>query len=104
MPGWIRATRYQSTTCPKRPPPRASWASCSRPSGRPVGRRVAELPVPGGREDGVGVLRLAATAVVAAQRHEEIAAFAVDVVAQYHAAEAQVGLHVEQLANIAVAD
>ena len=44
----------------------------------------------------VRVLGPAAAAVVAAERHEQVAALAVEVVAQDHAAEAQVGLQVEQ--------
>ena len=108
------------TTCPSRLPQgqarlRAVSGVSSAPPGSLVrglrrvraalgGRRVAALPVPGGGKHRIRVRRLAAAAVVAAQRHEQVAALAVDVVAQDHAAEAQVGLHVEQLAGIAVAD
>src|SRR5260370_477819 len=44
----------------------------------------------------IGVLRPATAAVVAAQGQEQVALFDVQVVAQDHAAEAQVALHVEQ--------
>ena len=57
-----------------------------------------------GAEHQVRILGPAAAAVVAAQRQEQVAALAVEVVAQDDAAEAQVGLHVEQRAAIAVAD
>jgi hypothetical protein len=63
-----------------------------------------EFPGPRAPEHGIGVRRLAAAAVVAAQRHEQVAALALQVVAQDHAAKAQVGLHVKQLARVAVAD
>ena len=55
-------------------------------------------------ENGIGILRFAARAVVAAQGHEHVAAFAVQVVAQDDAAKAQVGLHVKEFAGVAVAD
>ena len=51
-----------------------------------------------------GYSAAAAAAVVAAERQEQVAALEVEVVAQDHAAEAQVGLHVEQPARVAVAD
>ena len=114
------AARSRRTTCPSRRRPRARSASCSKRAAAAsaaglAGRRVGSGGAPAAarrsnsqlrrcREHRVRVLRLAAAAVVAAQRHEQVAALAVDVVAQDHAAEAQVGLHVEQLAGIAVAD
>jgi 4-hydroxy-3-polyprenylbenzoate decarboxylase len=52
----------------------------------------------------VGIFGPAAAAVVAAQRHEEVALLHVQVVAQDHAAEAQIGLHVEQAGDVAIAD
>ena len=47
------------------------------------------------REHRVRIRRAAAAAVVAAERHEEVAVFAIEVVAQDLATEAQVGAHVE---------
>lgn len=55
-------------------------------------------------ENGIGILWFAARAVVAAQGHEHVAAFAIQVVAQDDAAKAQVGLHVKEFAGVAVAD
>ena len=57
----------------------------------------AELPGPRAPNTAFGY-GPAAAAVVAAERQVQVAALAVEVVAQDHAAEAQVGLHVEQAA------
>src|SRR5687767_3839742 len=101
MPGSMHAAISVWMTCPSRLPRRASWASCNK--------RLSEterslLPVPGGSKDRIRVGRLAAAAVVSAQCHEQVTAFAIDVVAQDHAAKAQVGLHVKQPTGIAIAD
>ena len=74
---------------------------------RPAAPSVSAAGTPsaaGAREHRVRILGPAAAAVVAAERQEQVAALAVEVVAQDDAAEAQVGLHVEQAAGVAVAD
>src|SRR4051794_3798391 len=68
------------------------------------GRQVMPVPELAGAEYRVRVLGLAAAAVIAAERHEKVATLAVHIVPQDHATEAQVGLHVEQFAGVAVAD
>ena len=73
-----------------------------RRSGRTCG--VCAQPEPTRREDGVGVLGPAAAAVVAPEGEKQVATFHVEVVAQDHATEAQVGLHMEQTCRIAVTD
>src|SRR6185369_6845044 len=62
------------------------------------------LPEPARGEHRVRIFGSTAAAVVAAEREEQVAALALEVVAQDDAAEAQVGLHVKEPAGIAVAD
>ena len=62
------------------------------------------MPVALGTKHGIGIGRAAPAAVVAAQRQNQVSPFAVQVVAQDHAAKTQVGLHVKQLARIAVSN
>ena len=74
-----------------------AWAGSDGADRRLQARRPARRPTAAARaEHRVRVLGPAAAAVVAAQRQEQVAALDVEVVAQDHAAEAQVGLHVEQ--------
>src|SRR5438093_4643657 len=65
---------------------------------------AVEFPLLAGTHHRVRIWRLAPRAVVAAQAHEQVTSFPVQVMAQDHAAKAQVGLHVKQLARVAVAD
>ena len=55
-------------------------------------------------EHRIRIGRLAARTVVTAQAQEQVTFFPVQVVAQDHAAKTQVGLHVEQLAHVAIAN
>ena len=52
----------------------------------------------------MGVLRSATATVVTAQGQEQVTALEVQVVAQDDAPEAQIGLHVEQVGRVAVAE
>jgi len=65
------------------------------------GCRRLVIPVLARAEHQVRVLGATAAAVVAAEGHEEIASLNVEVMPQDHAAESQIGLHVEERERIA---
>jgi 4-hydroxy-3-polyprenylbenzoate decarboxylase len=66
--------------------------------------RAARHPAAPGGQHGIGVRGTAPAAVVAAQGEEQVSALDVQVMAQDGAAKAQIGLHVDQPANVTVAN
>src|SRR6478609_7013857 len=99
MPACSSAARSRWTTFPGLQRPRGRWDSSSEARAGPVlGTAAARLgvlrragvgPLPqlARGEHGLRIGRLATAAVVAAQGHEQVAALALQVVAQDHASE-----------------